>query len=126
MKVELIIMILIIHWIADFVMQTDKEAKGKSESFIILLQHAGSYTGVFVFCLLAITAIAGPVAPAVFTFLMEFAFITFISHAAIDYYTSRVHKKLYMEKKHHEFFTSIGFDQLLHYIQLFTTFTILT
>lgn len=33
---------------------------------------------------------------------------------------------LWEQKKVHEFFVSIGFDQLLHYIQLILTFKLLT
>jgi len=32
-SINIIIVILFIHWIADFVLQTDKQAKNKSKSF---------------------------------------------------------------------------------------------
>lgn len=125
MSIAIILLILIVHWFADFVMQSDKEAKGKSRNFKLLLSHVGTYTGVFVACMLVIARIAGPISASFWAFLIKFAFITFVSHLAIDYYTSRVHRVLYEQKKHHEFFTSIGFDQLLHYAQLFLTFDLL-
>jgi len=48
--------------------------------------------------------------------------ITFICHTATDYFTSRVNAKLWEKGQVHNFFVSIGFDQYLHYIQLFVTF----
>ena len=32
-----------IHWLADFVLQTDKQAKGKSKNWSDLLSHTWSY-----------------------------------------------------------------------------------
>jgi len=40
--------ILLIHWVADFVLQTDKQAKGKSKNWNDLLSHTVSYTGVWI------------------------------------------------------------------------------
>ena len=34
---------LFIHWIADFVLQTDSQAKGKSTSIKMLLKHTVTY-----------------------------------------------------------------------------------
>jgi len=36
--------ILIIHWFADFVLQTDEQAKGKSKNFNDLLSHTFTYS----------------------------------------------------------------------------------
>ena len=46
--------ILIIHWIADFVLQTDKQAKGKSKNWSDLLKHTNNYSTIWIFasCLL--------------------------------------------------------------------------
>ena len=35
--------IIIIHWIADFVLQTDKQSKEKSTKFTSLLEHTLTY-----------------------------------------------------------------------------------
>jgi len=55
-----------------------------------------------------------------------FFLITFVAHTITDYFTSRLNSKLWAEGKVHWFFVSIGFDQILHYIQLFSTYQILT
>ena len=49
MNLEVIILILVIHWIADFVLQTDKEAKGKSKNWSDLLSHTYTYSLVWLF-----------------------------------------------------------------------------
>lgn len=117
--------ILIIHWIADFVLQTDKEAKGKSSNWNDLLSHTLSYTLLW--------TIVGCIYVLFFCFseaglfkLVAFILITFICHTITDYFTSRLNKRLWEKGKVHDFFVSIGFDQVLHYIQLFLTYNFLT
>lgn len=117
-------MVLIVHWIADFVFQSDRMAKGKSSDFIILSEHVAVYTAVWIAVLLAIGMGAGIMSLEYLVFIIKFAGITFLSHLAIDYYTSKTHTQLWKEEKVHIFFTSIGFDQLLHYAQLFITLNI--
>ena len=41
--------ILFIHWFADFVLQTDKQAKGKSKEWGPLLEHTFNYSVVWWF-----------------------------------------------------------------------------
>jgi len=57
--------------------------------------------------------------------LALFPIITFICHWITDYFTSRLNSKLWAKGDVHNFFVSVGFDQVLHYIQLFLTFYIL-
>lgn len=129
--------IIIIHWIADFVLQTDKQAKGESKNWNDLLKHTITYS----FCwLIPMGILLGKNPPNGGIFIL----ITFICHTITDYFTSRLNSKLYQKiefwkqpyleyvnKEYrqqkigfytHNFFVSIGFDQVLHYIQLFTTY----
>jgi len=114
-----ILTILFIHWFADFVLQTDQDAKGKSKSLNRLLSHTLSYSLIWllvsVIHLMAIHNV----------YILLFSPITFLCHTATDYYTSKAHSALYAEERTHEFFVSIGFDQWLHYVQLFTTYYLL-
>ena len=110
-----VFLLLFFHWVGDFVMQSDKDAKGKSTSWVHLLSHTLSYT----ICFLPIVLAHGDV--RWFLFMP----ITFVAHTATDYYTSRVNSQLYNEGKIHDYFVSIGFDQLLHFAQLIITFQIL-
>jgi hypothetical protein len=109
--------IIIIHWIADFVFQTDKQAKGKSKNWHDLLSHTFSYSIIWfaVGCILFLLGIISINFPL-------FILITFISHTITDYFTSRLNSKLWSQGKVHHFFVSVGFDQVLHYVQLFLTY----
>jgi hypothetical protein len=118
--------ILIIHWIGDFVLQTDNQAKGKSKNLSILLWHTLNYS--YIWCCAGIIFIAYK--SNMFTdmnwykdwSLSLFVLITFICHTITDYFTSRLNAYLWDKKDVRGFFVSIGFDQMLHYIQLFTTY----
>lgn len=116
--------ILFIHWVADFVLQTDKQAKGKSKEWYPLLEHTFSYGLVW--------TIIGAIYTIIFNFteqgiidLILFVVITILLHTITDYFTSRLNSKLWSKGKVHNFFVSVGFDQVLHYVQLFLTYYLL-
>ena len=102
-----IIIILIIHFIADFVLQSSWMAQNKSKSNIALLTHVLVYMVPFL--------LIG------FWYALLNAFLHFI----IDYNTSRLTSKLWAEGKVHWFFVVIGLDQTLHFICLFSTYILL-
>jgi hypothetical protein len=118
-NLTVVILIIFIHWIADFVLQTDWEATNKSTNIKALLSHTLRYSvwwtvfiiiyGIFFHQLTILNALL-------------FILITFIAHTITDYFTSRLNKKLWDTKQVHNFFVSIGFDQILHYVQLLLTF----
>jgi len=115
--------ILLIHWFADFVLQTDKQAKGKSKNWADLLVHTGVYTGVFWIIGLLVVIFRHKGGDSVeYLHVFLFSVITFIAHTITDYFTSRLNSKLWADGKVHNFFVSVGFDQWLHYVQLFTTY----
>ena len=123
-----VLVILFIHWIADFVLQTEEQAKGKSKSWKWLLTHTITYT--FIWFLAAFIYEHGNNFSSQFNNLqikkvVLFTLITFVLHTATDYFTSRLNSKLLAKEDHHNFFVSIGFDQILHYVQLFLTFILL-
>lgn len=109
--------IIIIHWVADFVLQTDKQARGKSKNWNDLLSHTASYSLVW-FIPSFVMIYYFHYSP----YLWLFSFITFICHTVTDYFTSRLNSKLWARGDVHNFFVSVGFDQVLHYVQLFLTF----
>lgn len=118
MEIEIIIIILFLHWFADFVLQTDKQAKGKSKNWNDLISHTFNYSLIF-WCFAMITS-KGDIFLA-----FNFWFITFIFHTIIDYFTSRLNSKLWANGKIHLFFVNIGFDQFLHIIQLILTYKLI-
>lgn len=116
--------IILLHWIADFLVQTRWQGENKSKSWIALLGHTLSYTG---FWLLAGIGWVSFILEngSVFTNVLWFCGITFILHTATDYFTSRWTSKLFEKKKMHIFWAVIGLDQILHYMQLFITYKLL-
>jgi hypothetical protein len=114
--------IIIIHWIADFVFQDEKWALSKSKNWSDLLSHTSVYSIVWIIPMFFMLPL---------NHVLVFWFITFLAHTITDYFTSRIVSKKF-ENKHYGSaipnfgaFTIIGIDQLLHYIQLFTTYYLL-
>ena len=110
---------MFIHWIADFICQTDKQAKNKSKSLLALIGHTFIYSVVFGIASCFFLNYTNPIVPTIF-----FG-ITFITHTLIDFVTSKINSKLYSSGKTHWFFTSIGFDQFLHLSILMGTYLLL-
>lgn len=123
MNLITIFIILITHWVADFVLQTDKQAKGKSKNWSDLLAHTFTYSTMWIFasCLLIGYENKGQETQWYVIHSFLFGLVTFICHTITDYFTSRLNSKLWAKGDVHNFFVSIGFDQVLHYIQLFLT-----
>lgn len=143
--------IALIHWIADFIVQTRYQGHNKSKDNKALLAHTTSYT----LCWLALMPWYG------FWNTIIFMAITFVCHTITDYFTSRGSSYCWekfkeankaietielaikikgpweelatdryeelVKARHREsnyegwFWAIIGFDQALHIIQLFLT-----
>ena len=115
-----LLFIIFIHWVADFVLQTHHMSLRKSSSHYYLTLHVLVYT----FSTIMAWSIVLPLIGFHLTTLtISIAFLLiFLLHWLTDYFTSRKTSKLYKEEKYHDFFVMIGFDQVLHYIQLFFIF----
>lgn len=116
MTTAVVLFILFTHWFADFFCQTDWQARNKSNSNEALTQHILVYTSVWIIPSLILLPYVW--APA-------FLVITFLAHWLTDYCTSRLNTKLWKAGQVHWFFVSVGFDQILHYVQLFWTYKLL-
>lgn len=137
MNTQIALIILFIHFVSDFIFQDEKWATTKSVSIISLLKHTLTYSLIW----LTIGSLYSvylsiykdiQVGELVFKMTLYFTLITFVAHTITDYFTSKVTKRLYEQKKFGSsipnlgFFTVIGGDQILHYIQLFLTFELVT
>lgn len=121
MSLFTIFSIIIIHWFADFVLQTHWQATNKSKNNEALTLHVLSYSTVWLIVANVYFIITGN-----YLVLAFFPIITFICHWVTDYFTSRLNAKLWVKGDVHNFFVSVGFDQVLHYVQLFLTFYFLS
>lgn len=107
-----ILALLVVHWVADFVLQTDWQAKNKSKNNEALFRHVLVYT----YCLTIAAPFIFSTAPVVTGLL--WLFVNSVAHFATDWRTSRWTSKLWSEGRVHDFFVVVGFDQLIHYSTL--------
>jgi len=118
-----VLYILIVHWFADFVLQTHHMSTRKSTSNYYLTMHVTIYSFVTIF----LWSLLFPFTELTVSFngfLLSLVSI-FVMHWITDYFTSRWTSRLYKEERFHDFFVVIGFDQVLHYTQLLLTFNYL-
>lgn len=116
--IQIIIGILVVHFIADFYYQTNDMATKKSKSIKWLTYHILTYT--FILFIGGFLYWNGQHIAVIY-----FALINGAAHWIVDFFTSKITKYLWKAKKVHHFFVVIGLDQLIHYITLFTTYTVL-
>jgi len=112
MTFQMIMSVIALHWIADFVLQSDWQAKNKSKNNLALLLHVTTYTvclAVFGFIFL----------PLDIGTIKLWVLANGAAHFAVDYVTSRINTYLWNKGRVHDFFVMVGFDQLIHYTCLF-------
>lgn len=100
---QLLVLIVWIHFFADFVLQSDRMAQNKSKSNYWLSFHVSVYTAPF------------------FLFGWKFALLNGAAHWAVDYFTSRLNSKSWAAGKVHRFFVGVGADQAIHITTLMVT-----
>lgn len=96
MDIIMLLALVWMHFVADFMLQSDKMAHSKSSSNKWLTIHVAIYTAPF------------------FLFGWEFALLNGAAHWVTDYFTSRATTALFKRKENHWFFVVIGFDQAVH------------
>jgi len=122
--------IIILHYIADFIFQDEEWALNKSKSKKALLKHTLTYSLVWFIGLIIYVAKIGIVGVN-FSKIYSFVCITFIFHTVTDYFTSIVVAKKMKDREYGSkipnlgAFSIIGFDQVLHYLQLIVTWAII-
>lgn len=109
----LFVLLIAIHWVADFICQTHWQAQNKSKNNVALSLHVASYTGILVAASLMLFGTLG----------LTFAAVNGALHWITDYFTSRWTSKLYAKQDWHNFFVVVGLDQLIHYMTLAATMT---
>ena len=121
-SIPMILYLLFAHWVADFLCQTTEMGTMKSKDHVVLIKHTAVYSTVM--SLFMVPLIWIPLINVV-----TFWIITFVCHTAQDYITSKITSKRFSQQLYNGWtgaFTVIGFDQWLHYIQIFITYYLLT
>ena len=116
-QINHLIFLALIHFLADFGLQTHEQATNKGKSNKWLSYHVGVYSFIV---FIAMWSFWNDVNKG-----LLFAAITFIFHFITDWCTSRIGKPFWEKGDLHNGFVVIGFDQLMHLIQLVYTFNYL-
>ncbi len=114
LKIEIVLYIIGTHYLADFIFQTREMARNKSTSLKALSLH------VLVYGL-----VSGLLWSAKFPINTKFWIylgLNTILHFIVDFFSSKISSYLYQNKREHEFWSVIGYDQVVHYACLFGTF----
>lgn len=117
MNFPIILYILMIHWLADFGLQTHEQATKKATNSTFLFYHVAVYS--IVWLIMSYQLLAD------WKNCVIFAVITFVCHFITDMITSNIGKDFWNKNDFHNGFTVVGFDQVLHYIQLFLSYEFL-
>ncbi len=101
------------HWFSDFVLQRSCDAVDKCRSNRALGRHVASYALGMMPC--GIYLVGWSQAALVWVP------VTFALHLATDYVTSRISAGFKAQARMKAYFTTIGFDQFLHFAALVLT-----
>lgn len=129
LTVNTVVILLLVHFVADFILQRDKWAQNKASSLGSLSKHVLTY-GIALFAA-SVLILGIPVDAAA-----GFALVNMAAHYLTDFWSSRKMKS-YVEVTgrdsrgitvywpygaRRKFFIVLGIDQFLHYAVLFLTF----
>lgn len=126
--------IIIVHFTADFIFQAEQWAVNKSKNNLALFKHVRMYALLWLIpsCLMLGIERPNETATLYVTYSLVFTAVTFVAHFITDYFTSRIVSKKFANNQYGSdipnfgAFTVIGFDQVLHYTQLFLTLHFIT
>lgn len=116
------ICIFVFHWIADYLLQKGEWATNKSSDAISLLKHTSLYSIVWLVPMVPLLGLYNG---------LLFMVVTFIIHTFQDAITSGKVKEMFNDEIYYTslpnygVFSFMGFDQLLHYLQLYILFILL-
>lgn len=116
-SMNILFILICLHFVADFICQSDWMASNKSSNWDALTLHVIVYSFIF-YVYFALHSS--------FEFALVFSAITAVCHFITDAITSRITSGYFKKENYHNAFVIIGFDQVLHYFQLIVTYYILS
>ena len=122
---DTILYIMFLHFLGDFVFQTDKMAQGKAHSLKWLLFHILTYGSILLIGLGTHSYYSIMYFPEVLSGILAYVASNVGLHMLIDFFTSKITSYYWAKKKTHEFFVVIGLDQFLHFLCLYLTLGVL-
>lgn len=125
------VVLLVAHFVGDFLLQTHWQASNKSKRNDALVRHVAIYTGTI--AVAAVLLFGGgidqknpPSRLEIELAGLAFAAVNGVLHFATDYLTSRWSARLWARQEWHNFFVVIGLDQLIHHLTLAATLALFT
>ena len=112
MEYKIILLIGLIHYVADFWCQSRWMAENKSKDVNALAMHVAAYSIVTT---TGWWLMLGSLYP-------EILFLTFMTHFVTDLITSKLTTYYYKKENWYMFFNVVGLDQLIHLITLILTY----
>jgi hypothetical protein len=107
--------LIVVHFVADFILQSDWMAQNKSKSNYALGMHVAAYTITLALGAIPLVFILGVASGRL---PLGWIIVNGMAHFATDYVTSRINSRLWTDKKVHWFFVGVGADQVIHYLTL--------
>lgn len=117
-----IIGILILHFIADFLLQTRKMANNKSSDIYWLSIHVLVYTFTIGLGFFIIGEIKGINTNFILLAGLVYVIVNGVAHWFTDYITSKLTSYFHKKENYWAFFGVIGLDQLIHATTLLVTY----
>ena len=110
-SISLVLMLLLLNFIGDFVLQSRYMAENKSKKIEVLIVHSLIYSLPFIaLCIYTTLEIT-----------MNYMYANMILHAVIDGISSRLTAYFYKTENKYRFFVTIGLDQIVHMSILLST-----
>jgi len=115
-----IIVLLCVHFLADFILQTRVVADNKGKDIRYLMLHGAHYTATWLVFLTPVMILG-------FNGLKAYDILFFGVfngglHVMVDFITSKFTSKFYARKNYSAFFNVIGFDQFIHAATIILTY----